>query len=394
MAQAAGPLVLGGGSSLIFPAITSEIAGFPIAIGQFSYQSVGSGDGQIAFLNDDSTSLSVTSGLTVDFANSDAALTSAQVNTAGVYMGTASATSGPLIQLPYIITPITIPYVNPPPGVPATVVLTDADLCGIFSHQITDWDQLKNGSGNQITPNSAPIKVVYRSDRSGTTDLLTRHLAAVCPAIIGTSFVFNERQDFAGLFTSNGTTVPTYWIGENGSRDVAVELYALRSSGSQAAISYLSPDYTNTTLAPGSTSAAFNQFTVASLHNDISHLDVPPTSAEAQTAVGTIVAPGIIAARNPLNWVPNSANPSVGYPISGTSQIIVSQCYQNANVATAIKTFLNDHYNTAANQTIMTQNGFALLPSTFVTTLTTDFLSTGPLAINVSTATACGGKGR
>uniref|UniRef100_UPI00158BAEE6 substrate-binding domain-containing protein n=1 Tax=Burkholderia anthina TaxID=179879 RepID=UPI00158BAEE6 len=77
------PSLLGGGSSLVAPAIGTEIttAYFPAADGTIKYYSVGSGKGQTAFLNNNPSQFNagtVTVTGTVDFANSDAPLSSAQ----------------------------------------------------------------------------------------------------------------------------------------------------------------------------------------------------------------------------------------------------------------------------------------------------------------------------
>ncbi|WP_346778754.1 substrate-binding domain-containing protein [Burkholderia sp. Ac-20353] len=75
------------------------------------YYSVGSGKGQTAFLKNDPSQFNsgtITVTGTVDFANSDAPLSSAQVS-AYSSTGGLGVTNGPLIQIPYIVTPITIP---------------------------------------------------------------------------------------------------------------------------------------------------------------------------------------------------------------------------------------------------------------------------------------------
>ncbi|GLU31845.1 substrate-binding domain-containing protein [Trinickia caryophylli] len=400
MAQTA-PALLGGGSSLVAPSIGSEISLFPAADGTIRYFSVGSGAGQTAFLQNRASSLGSTVTGTVDFANSDAALSTAQVSaytTSG-----RGLTDGPMIQIPFIVTPITIPVVNGPtgtgPSLPGdtakTVALNDDDLCGIFSGKLTNWNQVKNPDTNAAYSLNAPITVVYRSDNSGTTDLLTRHLAAVCTT--GTSgnsnIAFTETQNFASLFT----TLPTRFVAASGSGGVASQLVSLRSAGT-AGVGYLSPDYTNTFLAPKSAPAQTNNLSVASLRNRFTNADVTPTADNAATALAAFAPPTFDNGGDPTDptqWVPNAGNPTVGYPVSGTSQIILSQCYanpsnNNPSPGQGMLAFLNDHYTNASFTSIVTGNGFKTVPANYLTEIQNDFLSNGSgLNLDLNNAGTC-----
>nr|WP_175801240.1 substrate-binding domain-containing protein [Burkholderia anthina] len=411
------PSLLGGGSSLVAPTIGTEIlpANFPVADGSIAYWSVGSGLGQTAFLTNDATKFtSVTGGATVtasgtvDFANSDAPLSSAQVS-AYTSTGGLGVTNGPLIQIPYIVTPIAIPLVNAPTGTgptlpgstTPTVALNDNDLCGIFSGKLTNWNQVTNPDNNATYSLNAPIKVVYRADSSGTTDLLTAHLHQVCTTSnTAAGVTFNETQHFAG---SSATVVadavfpsgaPANFVAATGSGGVAAQLVSYKTT-TTAAIAYLSPDYTNTFLAPSSSPAQTNNLSVASLRNAATGTDVTPTYQNATAAVGTVTAPGTKAlAKVPTNWVPNASNPTTGYPISGTSQIIVSQCYANHSnsptVAASVVDFLKLHYN--SNAAILHGNGFDSVPSSFATAINNDFLSNASTwNLDIGNATVCSG---
>jgi ABC-type phosphate transport system substrate-binding protein len=407
MAQTA-PSLLGGGSSLVAPTIAVELSPtlFPSADGTGTYWSVGSGGGQTAFLNNDATKFTsilangttITASGTVDFANSDAPLTTAQITAYSA--SSIAATSGPLIQIPYIVTPITIPLVNSPatgtgPALPnstaATVALNDADLCGIFSGSITNWNQVINPDNSSAYP-AAPIEVIFRSDNSGTSDLLTAHLAKVCPTPSGTTanpVTFLETQNFGGLFT----TLPSNFHSASGGSGVAALLVAARAAGT-AAIGYLSPDFTNTFLAPSSAPALANNLSVASLRNTATRTDVTPTFGNATTAIGTVKLPTSTNANDPSVWVPNASNPTAGYPISGTSQIILSQCYANPHnntpsVAGAIVDFLKLHYT--SNVQLLHDNGFDAVPTNLKTLINTDFLtSTNSLNLGIGNTTTCG----
>ncbi|VWB51232.1 substrate-binding domain-containing protein [Burkholderia lata] len=414
LAMAAGPLIQGGGSSLVAPTIganspaSGEIGLFGTSNATFTYYSVGSGAGQNAFLNNQPTYLGAGVTGTVDFANSDAALTTAQVT--AYKAGTVGANSGPLIQIPYIVTAITVPVVNGPavtstitpqttPGQAHSIALNDDDLCGIFSGKLTNWNQVTNPEGGLYSLNK-PITVVYRADGSGTTELLTRHLQAVCTTAntkAGVSFV--DSLTFANT-TAFPTGVPSNFVAASGSGGVRGSLASLSTAGT-AAVAYLSPDYTNTFLASQSTvvtSSGALQLPIASLYNTKNGAYYAPTYANATTALGTISAPSSkAAASDPTQWVPVSgatytalANPSAGYPVSGTSQIILSQCYADDTTASNVQSFLNNHYTNASYASVVHGNGFDTVPSGFKTAISADFLSnTSGYALDINNVNSC-----
>ena len=406
LAMAAGPAIQGGGSSLVAPMIGSvgnpvtEIGLFGTSQATFTYFSVGSGAGQNAFLNNQPTFFGAGVTGTAHFANSDAALSNAQVTN---YNNTGRGTTdGPLIQIPYIVTPITIPVVNGPavtstttpqttPGRAHSIALNDNDLCGIFSGKLTNWNQVTNPETTANYTLNAPIKVIYHSDGSGTTELLTRHLAAVCtPSNTAAGVTFVDSLTFAASFPIG---VPANFVGAYGNSGVRNALMSLSSAGS-AAVAYLSPAHTNTFLAPSSsvvTTAGALQLPVVSLVNAQNGAYYAPTYANATTALGAFTPPSsFVAAGNPTQWVPNARNPSAGYPVSGTSQIILSQCYANASVTSAVQSFLNNHYTNASFASIVHGNGFDTVPSNFRTAIVADFLSnTSGYGLDIGNASNC-----
>ncbi|WP_187360165.1 PstS family phosphate ABC transporter substrate-binding protein [Chitinolyticbacter meiyuanensis] len=72
------------------------------------------------------------------------------------------------------------------PGL-ATLNLTTAQVCGIFSGTITNWSALGGAA--------APIKIVYRADGSGTTFGFSNFLSKVCNT---PTKKFNTSQNFVG----------------------------------------------------------------------------------------------------------------------------------------------------------------------------------------------------
>ncbi|MFX1738573.1 substrate-binding domain-containing protein [Paraburkholderia sp. A1RI_3L] len=415
-AMAAGPIVLGGGSSLVAPLMGSvsqpntEIGLFGTSEATFTYYAVGSAAGQNAFLSNAPSFFGSTVTGTVDFADSDAALSTAQVT--NYKSSTVGMASGPLIQIPYVVTPITIPLVNAPavtstttpqttPNQAHSIALNDDDLCGIFSGKLTNWNQVTNPETDATYSLNLPIRVVYDAVGSGTTELLTRHLAAVCTtANTAGGVTFVDSLTFANI-SAFPSGVPSNFVAATGNGGVRSALLTIQSSsGSPAAVAYLSPAYTNTFLAPSSSSAS-SQLQVASLRNARNSTYYAPTAANATMALGSIAAPTGPAAADPTQWAPVSganytalANPASGYPVSGMSQIILSQCYADANVTKAVLDFLYDHYTNATFASVVHGNGFDTVPANFQTAIVGDFLTANRNKLNIGNPTVCSGKGR
>ncbi len=92
--------------------------------------------------------------------------------------------------------------------------LSQKTLCEIFNGQITNWNhpdlQTDNGGTPLYDPTdpnggsgwSVPLQAVGRSDGSGTTSIITRHLAAICPSLIT-----------GNQYTTGTLTLPSSLIG-------------------------------------------------------------------------------------------------------------------------------------------------------------------------------------
>lgn len=406
----AAPTLNGGGSSLAYPTYAAWFAKYTTAhpADLFSYAAAGSGAGQNGFLTNNIGYFEPVSGTNtvgyasgtltygtivgtqVDFGASDAPLVSSQFTTAtnGSYdvYGTStngSAVYGPAIQIPTLGVPVTVAYNQS--SQTSTLDLTDAQVCSIFSGAYTTWNQVVS------TLPSTTINVVYRTDSSGTTYLLTQHLAAVCGTVNGVTFT--AQKVFASEFTSG---VPSNFVGESGSGGVASELVA--TSGS---IGYLSPDYTS--IAP--LSANTTSLKVASLYNATTATYYQPSVANTELGLEhagststNLTAPSTNAtAQNPLNWVPLIPTTTSGYPIVGYTTVDLSSCYSAAARGTLLINFMTATASTAYN-TVATNNGFAPLSgitggSSFVSAIAGTFLSnsagyTNPLNID---GTECSG---
>ena len=305
-------VVVSGGATLPQPLYKDEITSFAPTFKQ--YVGKGSGAGKTAFLTNNATGLD-SSGV-VHWIGSDSILTQAQIDdylTTGLGKLGNPIGHGPLLQIPSVGTPVTISYKGPT----GAITLSKAKLCGVLSGSITKWSQIDSSI---VLPASVPddFKVIYRSESSGTSELLTRHLQAACGT--DSAIAFAGKSTFAQEFPSN--TPPANFIAATGSAGVATAINAQAS-----AITYLSPDPAFTV-----------QLQQASLINSKNSQTYAPTSANVSTALGSAAALPTITGPvernpsgsdwtnannqgNPFNWVRSTVHPASGYPIVGLSLI-------------------------------------------------------------------------
>ncbi|HEX3430742.1 MAG TPA: substrate-binding domain-containing protein [Rhizomicrobium sp.] len=136
---------------------------------------------------------------------------------------------GPLVQFPFSVDPVAVFYTNggiyekvsmpggggeidyklnvQNPTTSGGLRLSVSSMCGIFNRQITDWNDSRlkaDNSGVSLKDPSdptsegswsVPLVPVARSDSSGTTSIITRHLANIC-----SQFGYN-------LYTTGATTI-------------------------------------------------------------------------------------------------------------------------------------------------------------------------------------------
>lgn len=378
-------VVVSGGATLPQPLYQDEINSFPASTFK-AYVGKGSGAGKTAFLTNSAVGFDSTG--VVHWIGSDSILTQTQINdylTTGLGKIGNTSGHGPLVQIPSVGTPVTISYKGPAAG----VTLNKAQLCGVLSGKYTKWSDVGVSSG------SAPdaFTVIYRSDSSGTTELLTRHLQAVCGT--DANVAFSGKSTFAQEFPGN--TPPANFLAAAGSGGVATAISAQAS-----AITYLSPDPSFT--------VALEQASLINKNNSVAYA---PTSANVSTALGSAAAlppaTGVVQRdpaganwtdtnnqANPFNWVRSTVNPGSGYPIVGYTNFVFSQCYTDAAVATAIKNFLTTHYSTA-NSTVCGSNPgkidqHKLVPLTPAnrTRVLAAFINGTTANLNINNATVCG----
>jgi phosphate transport system substrate-binding protein len=125
---------------------------------QVDYQSVGSGSGVKSFIDK-----------TVDFAASDAAMTSDEIAKVNGGVQLIPMTAGAIV-LAYNL-----------PDVPNLKLSRDA-YSGIFLGKVKKWNDpaiAKENPGAKLP--DAPVNVVVRADGSGTSYVFTKHLSAISP---------------------------------------------------------------------------------------------------------------------------------------------------------------------------------------------------------------------
>ncbi len=393
----------------------------------------------------------------VDFGASDSPLpanftsgyatTTYVVNWSGVSTAAGSASYpatnfGAPIQIPLFEAPVAV-AVNVP-VVPATgwtinsqnttnpasaggaIQLSAAQLCAIFSGLVTNWNDTSTviptlsgavtstttfnadntpGTPAAYTTTSTPIKVIYRSDGSGTSFIFTNYLGTVCPLLdpadtYGYVSIFSPNSittgpnyptytTLAGSFTlpstafSNlisriqkirGAGAATNWFGTSGSDAVAAAIGNAANQPSQVGnIGYLSNDFVqpyNTTTATAPLGASVqNESQIASGITQPSSVNPPtfipptPTSADAawssalSTANGVTPSPAWTYAdynvyaktdANGRSLLP-LASDSGAYPITGTTFLFLYSCYGSANDGNGGLTSASNRYTDLVN---------------------------------------------
>ncbi|MBR8654485.1 substrate-binding domain-containing protein [Achromobacter sp. Marseille-Q0513] len=378
-------VVVSGGATLPAPLYNDEITSFPASTFK-PYVGVGSGAGKTAFLTNNASGL-YSSGV-VHWIGSESILTQAQINDyliTGLGRLDMPTGHGPLIQIPAMVTPITISYKGPTD----VVQLTKGQLCGVLSGKFDKWSDIGVSSG------TAPdrFKVIYRKDDSGTTQLLTRHLQAVCGP--DANVAFTGKSVFAEEFPTwfGQPQLPPQFIGVNGSAGVAAQ-----ADLEPSVITYLGPDPAHT--------SKLRQAELFNINDFEPWVSYAPTAENVESAMASTVASlptatgpverdprranwtNSLNQANPFNWIRASVNPRTGYPIVGYTSFVLSQCYENASVTSAIKDFLTKHYSASNDKPAQ----HLLVPLGRVNRMRIlSAFVTGTIAnLNVGNATVCG----
>ena len=258
-ATLAAPTLNGAGATFPAPIYQRWFADYASSTGErVNYQSVGSGAGVRQYIAG-----------TVDFGATDEPISSKD----------ASKVKRGVVQIPMVGGTIAIAYNKPG----CNLKLTQKQTVSVFSGTIKDWKQLGCSAG--------PIKVVHRSDGSGTTFAFTNSLDA-----------------FGGWKPGVGKSVK--WpvgVGGKGNEGVAGSIRQ-----TPGAIGYVNTGFVKT-----------NKLQVAALQNKAGQF-VLPTAKSGALALNSIKLDANLAGENP--------NPSTSgaYPISTLTWILA---YKSGNGA-------------------------------------------------------------
>jgi len=268
-ATLAAPTLNGAGATFPFPFYARVFSDYASSTGErVNYQSVGSGAGVRQYIAG-----------TVDFGATDEPISSKD----------ASKVKRGVVQIPMVGGTIAIAYNKPG----CNLKLTQKQTVSVFSGTIKDWKQLGCSAG--------PIKVVHRSDGSGTTFAFTNSLDA-----------------FGGWKPGVGKSVK--WpVGIGGKGNEGVTGTIKTAPGT---IGYVNTGFIKT-----------NKLQVAALQNKVGQF-VLPTAKSGALALNSIKLNANLAGENP-----NPSTPGA-YPISTLTWILA---YKSGNGAktTSIQKALN-----------------------------------------------------
>ncbi|MEK1912902.1 MAG: substrate-binding domain-containing protein [Pseudomonas chlororaphis] len=362
--------VVGGGSSLPMKLygtaigdgiLTASYPGFQPYIGRSS------AEGKAAFFSNDATKLQLAAGTTIDYAGSDSIVSIGELTAYNASATVGRASFGPLIQIPVAATTVAIPYHV---SGKTALNLTSAALADIFSGKIQNW---KDVVFDGVAGPNLPVKVIYRTDGSGTTQILTTYLSAV--RRISVPAYSSNFATAVGFNPATNAPAGSTYIGVSGSADVASTV-----ANTDGAIGYISPDFTDFD----------NAAVVASVNGFL------PADANVRVTLDTELPPNLPASgknpANPLDWVPTFPNPSNGYPIIGYTNLILSQCYKDPADTIRIRAFINSHYS-GQNNSAVTSHSFIPLPAMWLSGVHSTFYNASS-ALSVGNPDVCNGIGR
>lgn len=314
------------GSSAQANAIAEVIAAYNAECGDgatIEYNPTGSGAGIKSFYN----------GL-VDFAGSDSALKSEEKD--GVIeteKAKERCQGSPALNVPMVVGPVAFTFNVD--GVEKLIVSPEL-LAEIFNGTVKTWNDPKIAKLNSgVTLPSAPITVFFRSDESGTTENVTKFLAAAGNGA--------WKKEPAKSWTGVGE-------GKNKSSGVAEGVAATKNS-----ISYMEWSY-----------AKDNQLSIAQIDNGAGATELTAENVAKAVAEAKIAGTG-----NDLKLDVKYAGTAAGaYPaLLVTYEIVCSKGLDEAKTA-LVKDFLG-YFADPATQATLEEIGYAPLPTELQTKVKT-----------------------
>lgn len=250
-----------------------------------------------------------------EFAASDAPLSDKQV-----------AEMISLVQIPVIAGPVCVIYNLP--ELKSPLRLSPATVAGIFLGKIVTWQDASIAADNPgVNLPHAPVIVVHRADRSGTTNIFTNYLSTVSPEW--------SKNVGAGL----SVEWPVGMSGE-GSKRVIDMLKQTVGTVAYAELTY----------------ATHNNIPAAAIRNRSGEF-VKPSSKTTTAAIDAFSEPLAKDPRTPIIDPPPSAKDA--YPISGLSFLIVRKDRPDASRQQAVRDFIS--YTITAGQDSAEELSYAKL---------------------------------
>ena len=274
---------------------------------RISYQSIGSGAGVEQFIQG-----------TVDFAASDVAITDEQADSVKRGVITLPMTAGSIVlayNLPNVQTGLKLPR----------EVYTD-----IFLGNIKNWNDPRIAAANPgVNLPDLPIRVVHRSDGSGTTAVFTQHLSAISP-------------EWKSKVGAAKTVDWPLGIGAKGNEGVTAQI-----KQGQGTIGYVEYGY-----------ATQNNLPVAALENQAGNYITPtPESAARSLEAVKLPADDLIA------FITDPAGEQ-SYPIVTYTWLLTYDQYQDPNKAQVLEDFVD--WALTEGQKYSAQLGYIPLPAKVV----------------------------
>lgn len=176
---------------------------------ELEYQATGSAKGKAAFV-----------GKQADFASTDVPLSERATKDAQQRCEGNTAW-----HIPMVLSPVAVAYRLD--GVDQEINLPARVMASIFAGNVTHWDDPRIAKANEgVKLPKIPIKVVYRGDQSGTSEIFQRFLAAATD----------------GAWKPQGTSFPTgVGLGANGSAGVADQAASENGSITYTATPFTKP---------------------------------------------------------------------------------------------------------------------------------------------------------
>ncbi|MDL5364329.1 substrate-binding domain-containing protein [Xanthomonas sp. NCPPB 2654] len=293
---------------------------------------------------------------TPDFIGTDSPLSTNDYST---FLGGANAAARVgLVQIPTIAGAIALPHNDSVDN----VALTTAQVCQIYSGQVSNWSSIPG-----VTGSAGPIKIVYRTDGSGTSFAFTSFLAARCngTANVPSGFVFTPNQSFTAALPGGASAVyGTRGVSASGNAGVVA---AVLSTANADALGYAD---IGEVVAQAADYATVNGFDPALFGKNASGVPTPisinPTTGLLAgrvldgATVNLVPGSGSTAVKNCVRLVSPSAAIANAYPIAAITYLAG---YVNGNGSAAhiqaLKDLYGQFYNTTTRPVL--PNGFAYL---------------------------------